>query len=49
MAKRIFSTIVLWAVVAGTLIFFRTTGALVLTVVVSVLTLWVWFRRKGWA
>ncbi len=39
MAKRIFSTVVLWALIAGTLWFFRTTGALVLIVTVSVLTL----------
>ena len=39
MAKRIFSTIVLWALVAGTLWFFRTNGALVLITLISVLTL----------
>ncbi len=39
MAKRIFSTVLLWAVVAGVLWFFRTTGALVLVTVISVLTL----------
>lgn len=39
MAKRIFSTVVLWTLIAGTLWFFRTTGALVLIVTVSVLTL----------
>jgi phosphatidate cytidylyltransferase len=38
-AKRIFSTIVLWALVAGTLWFFRTNGALVLITLISVLTL----------
>lgn len=39
MGKRIFSTVLLWFIVAGALWFFRTTGALVLVTVVSVLTL----------
>ena len=39
MAKRIFSTVFLWALVGGALWFFRTTGALVLITLVSVLTL----------
>ena len=39
MAKRIFSTVVLWAIVGGALWFFRTAGALVLITLVSVLTL----------
>jgi phosphatidate cytidylyltransferase len=39
MAKRIFSTIVLWGIVGAALWFFRTNGALVLITVVSVLTL----------
>ncbi len=39
MTKRIFSTIVLWAIIIGTLWFFRTNGALVLIAVISALTL----------
>ena len=39
MAKRVFSSVVLWALVLGTLWFFRTRGALVLITIVSVLTL----------
>jgi phosphatidate cytidylyltransferase len=39
MAKRIFSTVLLWTLVAGVLWFFRTTGALVLITLISVLTL----------
>lgn len=39
MGKRIFSTILLWAIVAATLWFFRTQGALVLIAVISVFTL----------
>ncbi len=39
MGKRIFSTFVLWTLVGTTLWFFRTTGALVLIGVISVLTL----------
>jgi phosphatidate cytidylyltransferase len=38
-AKRIFSTVILWALVGTTLWFFRTTGALVLIGLISVLTL----------
>jgi CDP-diglyceride synthetase len=38
-AKRIFSTVVLWAIVGGALWFFRTAGALVLITLISVLTL----------
>jgi phosphatidate cytidylyltransferase len=39
MGKRVFSTILLWSVVGAALWFFRTTGALVLTTAVSMLTL----------
>lgn len=39
MGKRIFSTILLWTIVAVALWFFRTNGALVLITVISVLTL----------
>ncbi len=39
MAKRIFSTLILWTILGGTLWFFRTNGALVLIAVMSVLTL----------
>lgn len=39
MAKRLFSTVLLWAIVGSVLWFFRTTGALVLITVISVLTL----------
>ena len=39
MAKRIFSSVLLWSLVLGTLWFFRTRGALVLITIVSVLTL----------
>lgn len=39
MGKRIFSTVLLWAIVGSAIWFFRTTGALVLTAVISVLTL----------
>lgn len=39
MAKRIFSTLLLWAIVAGALCFFRVNGALVLIAIISVLTL----------
>ncbi len=39
MAKRIVSTVVLWALVGAALWFFRTTGALVLIVIISMLTL----------
>lgn len=39
MGKRIFSTVLLWAVIGASLWFFRTDGALVLITLVSVLTL----------
>lgn len=39
MAKRIFSTVLLWALVAAVLWFFRTPGALALVALISVLTL----------
>src|SRR5258706_3748028 len=39
MGKRIFSTLLLWTIVAIALWFFRTTGALVLITLISVLTL----------
>lgn len=39
MGKRIFSTVLLWAVIGASLWFFRTNGALVLITLVSVLTL----------
>lgn len=39
MGKRIFSTFLLWGIVGGSLWFFRTTGALVLITLISVLTL----------
>ncbi len=39
MGKRIFSTVLLWAIVAGALWFFRTTGALILVTAISVFTL----------
>lgn len=39
MGKRIFSTVLLWSLVGAVLWFFRTTGALVLVTVISVLTL----------
>jgi phosphatidate cytidylyltransferase len=38
-AKRIFSTVLLWTIVGGSLWFFRTTGALVMIGLLSVLTL----------
>src|SRR4051812_45743111 len=52
MAKRIFSTIVLWAVIFAVLWFFRTRGALVLITLVSVLTLREFYklmRASGYA
>ncbi len=52
MAKRIFSTVVLWLVVFGTLWFFRTRGALVLMALISVFTLREFYRlmaAAGWA
>lgn len=39
MAKRIFSTVLLWTIVGCVLWFFRTTGALVLITAISILTL----------
>ncbi len=39
MAKRIYSTVLLWAIVAGALWYFRTTGAVILIGVISVFTL----------
>ena len=39
MGKRILSTVLLWGIVGASLWFFRTTGALVLIAVISVLTL----------
>ena len=39
MGKRIFSTFLLWGIVGGSHWFFRTTGALVLITLISVLTL----------
>jgi phosphatidate cytidylyltransferase len=39
MGKRVFSTILLWTIVAVALWFFRTTGALVLITLISILTL----------
>lgn len=39
MAKRIFSTVLLWAIVAGSLWYFRTTGAVILIGVIATLTL----------
>ncbi len=39
MAKRIFSTVLLWAIVAGSLWYFRTTGAVILIGIMATLTL----------
>ena len=39
MGKRIFSTVLLWSIVAAALWFFRATGALVLIGLISVFTL----------
>jgi len=39
MAKRILSTVLLWALVAGSLVFFRTEGGVALITLISVLTL----------
>lgn len=39
MAKRIFSTVLLWTIVGCVLWFFRTTGALILITAISILTL----------
>lgn len=52
MAQRIFSTVVLWLVIFGTLWFFRTSGALVLVGLISVLTLREFYQlmaAAGWA
>ncbi len=39
MAKRVFSSVLLWAIVIGVLWYFRTTGAVVLAALIAVLTL----------
>jgi phosphatidate cytidylyltransferase len=39
MAKRILSTVLLWAIVVGALVFFRTNGGVVLITAISILTL----------
>jgi phosphatidate cytidylyltransferase len=39
MARRIFSTVLLWAIVVGALVWFRTEGGIALVAVISVLTL----------
>lgn len=44
MGKRIFSTVLLWAIVGTALWFFRTKGALVLTTLVSMFTLREFYR-----
>ena len=44
MGKRIFSTVALWVFVGLALWFFRTNGALVLITLISVLTLWEFYR-----
>lgn len=44
MGKRIFSTVLLWAIVGASIWFFRTTGALILITVISVLTLREFFQ-----
>lgn len=44
MAKRVFSTIVLWLLIFAVLWFFRTNGAVAAIVAVSVLTLWEFYR-----
>jgi phosphatidate cytidylyltransferase len=43
-AKRVFSTIVLWLLIFAVLWFFRTNGAVAAIVAVSVLTLWEFYR-----
>ena len=51
MGKRIFSTLLLWTIVGLALWFFRTTGALVLIVLISVLTLREFYQlmhASGW-
>jgi phosphatidate cytidylyltransferase len=44
MAKRILSTVLLWAIVGGALWYFRTAGAVVLVTLISVLTLVEFYR-----
>jgi phosphatidate cytidylyltransferase len=44
MAKRIFSTVLLWVIVAGALWFFRTPGGVILIGVISALTLLEFYR-----
>lgn len=44
MAKRILSTVLLWAIVVGSLVFFRTEGGVALITVISVLTLREFFK-----
>ena len=44
MAKRTFSTVLLWAIVLATLWFFRTAGALTLLAVIAMLTLREFYR-----
>jgi phosphatidate cytidylyltransferase len=46
-AKRIFSTVLLWSLVFVALWFFRARGALALLTVVSALTLWEFYRLMG--
>ena len=52
MPQRILSTVVLWFIIFGTLWFFRTSGALVLVALISVLTLREFYQlmaAAGWA
>lgn len=49
MAKRIFSTVLLWLIVIGALWFFRTEGALALIAIISVLTLREFYQLLGGA
>jgi phosphatidate cytidylyltransferase len=49
MAKRILSTVLLWVIVGGALWFFRTTGAVILIGLISVLTLSEFYRLIGGA
>lgn len=49
MAKRIFSTVLLWAIVAGSLWFFRTTGGVILIGLISALTLAEFYRLMAGA
>ncbi len=44
MAKRILSTIALWALVVGSLVYFRTAGGVVLITLISILTLHEFYR-----